>query len=229
MSTPNNLLLLPLLQGLSRKELLQIAGRVRFNFRNFKREDVIVRQDEACRSLLIATSGEVCVTRHSDNGDYQLSEWYPAPLAIQPESLFGWRTHYTHGVVASTDVSLLEIDKDAVRDELFSYPAFRLGFLNHICYDAQRREGMLWRENGRSLPERLCHFLLQRCQRPSGRKELKIRKADLATHLGTSVRYVIPLLHTLQSKELVELMRGRLCIPSLEHLVAYVAATRQKP
>ena len=219
MSTPNRLLLLPLLQGLSKEELLQIAGRVRFNFHNRSRSEVIVSQDCQCRSLFIATAGELCVQRTSNVGDFVLSEWFPTPFVIQPEALFGWRTHYTHTIVCATDVSLLEIDKDAVRDVLFHYPAFRISFLNQISYTVQRQEQSLWREPEGSLYGRFCHFLLQRCLRPAGRKELKIRKKDLARHLNASIRYVAPFLHNLQAQGKIELTRGYLRIPSMERLL----------
>lgn len=215
-----SLLLLPLLQGLSRKEFLQIAGRVRFNFRSCKRGETIVREDQPCRSLLIVTSGELCATRRSDGGDYVLQEWMPAPYVLQPEALFGWRTHYTRSFLAATDLNLLEIDKDAVRDELFLYPSFCISFLNQICYTAQRREKALWRIHDDDLRGRFSHFLLQRCLHPSGRKALKIRKEDLAVHLDSSIRHVTPFLRTLQDEGLLVSTRGLLTIPSLERLIA---------
>lgn len=223
MSKENNLLLLPLLQGLSNKELLQIAGRVRFNFRSCKAGEIIARQDAPCRSLVFVMSGEIKQTRRGDDGNYSLTEWFCAPNVFQPEAMYGFRTQYSYTFEAESDVHLLEISKEDVRDTLIHYEAFRIGLLNYLSYAVQRTSSNLWRTSKPDIQSCFAHFLLQRCYRPAGRKELHIRRTDLATYIGTTKRSLIPVLENLEREKFIQLSRGKIEIPAFEQLLTYLA------
>ena len=223
MANVNNLLLLPFLQGLSNEELLQIAGRVRFHFQSRSEREIIARQDSPCKGLIYVTSGEIAQIRRGDGGDYTLTEWFSAPYLVQPEALYGFRTRYSHTFIAASDVRLLEISKEDVRDTLIHYDAFRIGLLNYLSYAVQRTTSSLWRIAKSDIPSRFAHFLLQRSTRPAGRKQLNIRRSELAECLNTTKRQLVPVLTELEEKGLIETTRGKIEIPAFEKLLAYIS------
>ena len=57
----------PLFQGLSRAELLQLAGQTKFGFMKLATGHTVVREDEACSQFLFLISGRLALTTISDD------------------------------------------------------------------------------------------------------------------------------------------------------------------
>ena len=85
----DNILLLPLFQGLSREDFLDIAGSIRLAFHRIESRQTLFEQDEVCRRLCFVLKGHIQVTTSSDDHTYAITEWYDRPVVIQPEALFG--------------------------------------------------------------------------------------------------------------------------------------------
>ena len=49
-------------------------------------------------------------------------------MVLQPERLFGLRQRYSAGFIAETEVKLLKVSKQDVRDNLFNYMPFHINF-----------------------------------------------------------------------------------------------------
>ncbi len=215
----DKLLRLPLFQGIGRNDFLEIAERVRLGFRKVTRETTLVQQDEPCNSLIFVMRGGIRTSRESDAHTYTLAEWINQPLVISPESLFGLHPRYTHKVVVSESAEILQIDKAAVRDILFDYPTFRINFLNILSGRLQRSSHLLWRPLP-TIPEQcFTHFLLVRCLRPAGRKQLHIKMQQLALELQDTRLNVSAMLHRLAERQLIIMGRGRIDVPALELLI----------
>ncbi|MBR1733735.1 MAG: Crp/Fnr family transcriptional regulator [Alloprevotella sp.] len=214
----DRLLCLPLLQGMNRRDLLDVAGRVRLNFFRLEDRRRFARQDMPATGLYFILSGDVRADRRSLAGDYTLSEWIPAPLVVQPEALFSWRCRYSHTFTAASSLSVMEVDKSAVRDVLFQYPAFRLNLLNYLGHATRRVDNFLWCEEGAGLAVRFGLFLRRRCLRVTGRKELSIKLVTLAAELGWERRTLSRVLHGMEDDGVLRMGRGRVEIPDLSLL-----------
>ena len=57
----------PLFQGLSRAELLQLAGQTKFGFLKLPEGKTVVREDDTCNQLLFLISGRLALTTYSDD------------------------------------------------------------------------------------------------------------------------------------------------------------------
>lgn len=213
------LLLLPLFQGIGRGEFFEIAERIRIGFQKVAAGDVLVHQDSLCDRLLFILRGELCARHLSGNKHFVLSEWMDMPMVVQPEHLFGLRTRFTHSFHAVTDLQVLKIDKAAVRDILFYYPTFRINYLNMVSSQVQQTTRNLWKQWPVDLEARFVYFLMQRCSRPAGRKELKIKMSRLAEELLSTRLRVSDMLNALEERKLIVLHRERIEIPSFETLL----------
>lgn len=215
----DRLLLLPLFQGIGRGEFFEIAERIRIGFQKVPAGEVLVRQDDSCAQLHFVLKGELCARHLSGNKHYVLSEWFDMPMVVQPENLFGFRTRFTHTFQAVTALHILKIEKAAVRDILFYYPTFRINYLNMVSTQVQQAGRNAWKRWPSDLESRFVHFLILRCARPAGRKELKIKMSQLSEELLATRLNVSRMLNLLQDRKLIVLHRERIEIPSFERLI----------
>ena len=70
-----------------------------------------------------------------------------------------------------------------------------------------------------SLEQRFVYFLLTRSTRPAGRKELIVDMIALAGELVATRLRVSQMLNNLKDRELIELRRRHIVVPSLETLI----------
>lgn len=123
---------LPIMSGASIARIRDVAGRLRLNFRKVAEGETVVAAGEQSVALVCILSGSVDCRKGSS---HVASE---GPQMIFPEVLFGLDTRYPRSVVATSEVSILEIPKDEFRKLLGLDPVFMLNYLNAVCTRAQR-------------------------------------------------------------------------------------------
>lgn len=217
-SFSNQLLVVPLFQGFSRLDFLDIVEKIPLGFKTFRPGDTIVRQGEECQSLCILLSGEAEAECTSPQGIYRFSEKIKAPWTIQIENLFGLHNRYARTFKALTEVKTITIDKQNVRRLLTGYPAFQINFYNALSTCAQQTSAMLWLQRSDVIEQRFYNFLKRRSLRPIGEKRLHIRMEDLATELGTTRLRVSQTLSRLSQEDILSYSRGIIIIPQIERL-----------
>lgn len=209
----------PLFQGLSRAELLQLAGQTKFGFLKLPEGKTVVREDDTCNQLLFLISGRLALTTYSDDRRYFVEEQLSAPWLIQPEALFGAHPHYTCSVSTMVESHFITLSKDEVMRLLDDFLIIRLNYLNMIATLAQRRGRFQWRRCSENLRQRVVRFFVDHCQYPAGSKQFRILMTQLAMEVGDSRLDVSNVLNAMQKDELIILHRGRIEIPSLERLL----------
>lgn len=214
----DNLLLLPLFQGLSKHDLTTIIEKVKFHFQTYQPGEVIFRQGDSCRQLVFLLNGELTVQTTDDCNSFTLSELLDMPFIIEPYSLFGMQTVYTATYQAKSIVKTLTIDKEYIFSELNNYEIFRINYLNLLSNRSQTAHQKMWNTHIGTLEEKFINFLLFRCQKPEGEKTLQITMDDLSRFIGETRIRVSRLLNDLQNKNLLQLKRKEIYIPSLEQL-----------
>ena len=218
----DNLLLLPLFQGLSKNDLTTIIERVKFHFLQYKEGETFVRQGETCRQLCFLLNGQITVQTKDTEHAYSLSEVIDAPYIIEPQSIFGMQTNYTATYSARTPIHILTIDKSFIFSVLNNYEIFRLNFMNILSNRNQLAYQRLWNTHIGSLNEKFINFILLRSQRLEGEKTLQITMEDLANLINETRINLSRLLNDLQSRELVQLKRKAIYIPQFEKLTEYL-------
>ena len=138
---------------------------------------------------------------------------------VQPENLFGLNTTYTRSFLAETEVEVMEIDKSVVRDILFDYTIFRFNYLNFLSYHLQQVHRSRWRSMPLDLSHRFVRFLADRCCRPAGQKELRIKMTQLAKELDATRLNVSRMLGNLEQQGKIQLYRERIVVPAFQDLL----------
>ena len=219
----DNLLLLPLFQGLSKNDFTTILEKVRFHFLTYQEGETFIRQGETCQQLCFLLNGKAVARTTVEEPTYTLSETIDAPTIIEPQSLFGMQPKYTATYQAQTQVKVLTIDKSYIFSELNKHEIFQLNFLNILSNRAQTANQKLWNAYVGSLNEKVIQFIALRSQNPiGGEKMLKITMEDWANLIDETRINLSRLLNELQDKGLIQLKRREFFIPDFEKLTNYL-------
>ena len=214
----DHLLQFPLFQGMSKSELLQLAGNTRLGFLKQPAGKLILNDSDSCDQLFFLISGKITIETQSDDHAYRMTEWITAPWLVQPEALFGFSPRYTQSVRSESEVHFITLSKDEVMRLLDDFLIFRLNLLNLFATQSQRRSRHPWRRSPRTLEERITRFITDHAIYPAGAKTLHILMQQLAIEVGDTRLNVSHALNAMQEKGLITLHRGRIHIPLLEHL-----------
>lgn len=219
MNVYDKLLLLPFFQGIARKELEQLASKLRFDFRTYDTGDVIAKENSRCTTLQLLMEGHMTAKARSANHHYSLIETQDAPYAIEPDRLFGLQQHMERQYTALDSCTVLCLQKDDILRLCAQSLVFEINFLNALSTTAQRAKSTLWRSFPHSIPRKIATFVAIRSLHPAGRKTLHIRMADLAKTIGESRLNVSRTLHALENQGLISFKRQEIVIHHLEKLL----------
>ena len=219
----DNLLQLPLFQGMRKEDFTTIIERVKFHFMTFSPKEKIVSQGATCNQLFFLLNGTIVAHTEDKEYNYALSEVIKAPYIIEPYSLFGMSTNYKASYQAHEEAKLLSIDKYFVYNELNNHEIFRLNYLNILSSRYQAASQRLWNGHIGTLEEKLVSFLLNRCQRADGEKYLQITMEDLSNLINETRINVSRMLNDLQQKGLLQLKRKEIYIPALDKLTEHLS------
>lgn len=215
----DNLLNLPLFLGMSRSDLLEVAGHTKFDFKKAESGLTIAQEGEPCHCLHFLLKGELNVITEADDHGYRIEEDIKAPEAFQLECLFGFNQHFTHTYIAKSNCSLMSIGKQEIRKLSDRYDIFRINLLNIISTQTQKNNRRLFRVPPKDLSERITRFFESHCLRPAGEKLIYIKMTRLAAEMNVKRIYVSNALNHMQDQKLINLFRGRIYIPALEKLI----------
>jgi CRP-like cAMP-binding protein len=215
----DQLLQFTLFQGMSRSELLQLAGNTRFGFQKIQAGKWVVHEGDSCNQFHFLVGGTVSVLTQSDAHTYCVMESLQAPWLMEPASLFGLTTRYRHTVQAQTDAHFITLSKDEVLRLLDDFLIIRLNLLNILSTQVQRGSHRPWRTVPVTLYDRVVRFFVDHVAYPAGRKEFRILMRQLAVEVGATRLNVSRVLNQMEQRGLVELRRGSIVIPLLEHLL----------
>ena len=209
------LLQLPLFQGLCTDDFTCIIEKVKFHFRSYSGNDIIMNQGEVCNQLAFLLEGNLLSKRTDDKHEFRLIETISAPAIIEPYSLFGMYPYYESTYQAQGEVKLLIIDKSYILSGLSNYEIFRLNYLNLLSNRAQVNQRKLWNTHIGSLDEKLANFFLVRCLKLEGAKTLQIGMEELARLINETRINVSRKLNELREKGVIHLKRKEILIPEI--------------
>ena len=214
----DHLLKFQLFQGLSRTELLQMAGNTKFGFLKLPADTQVLTAGSPCEQLFFLISGCLSLTTRSVDGGYVVVEELSAPWIIQPDVLFGASPRFTCSARTVSESHFITLSKQEVLRLLDSFLIVRLNLLNLLATLSQRRQLQQWRRPPLTLRGRIVRFLYDHSTYPAGYKEFRILMTRLADEVGDSRLDVSRSLNAMQDEGLLTLHRGRIVVPSLELL-----------
>ncbi len=214
----DHLLQFSLFQGLSRSELLLMAGNTKFGFLKLPAGKTVVSDGSLCTQLFFLIDGSLTLTTSSDDHGYSVTERLSAPWLLQPEALFGLSPRYSCTATADTGTHFITLSKDEMLRLLDDFLIIRLNYLNLMATLAQRRNRQAWHRCPADLRQRIVRFLTDHSTYPAGHKTVNILMQRLAQEVNDNRLHVSQTLNAMQADGLLTLHRGRIEVPSLEQL-----------
>ena len=214
----DKLLLLPLFQGMTRNDIENVVGQTRLGFSRYGKGKVIISDGEPCLYLRFLLQGECIATSEADDSSYSIGETLKSPEVIQPECLFGMNQRYTKTLTATTECSIVSLNKNDVTHLMSEYDIFRINLLNIMSTLSQRLSRQPWRKQPDTIRQKIFRFVEMRCMKPAGHKMLKIKMEVLAEQIGESRLNVSKCLAELENEGLLTHSRATMDIPALEKL-----------
>ncbi|MCI6703085.1 MAG: Crp/Fnr family transcriptional regulator [Prevotella sp.] len=213
------LLELPLFQGLSNSDLLDIIAHVDMDVMKVKPAKTFIREGSAYTHLMFLLKGEVCAETKADDGRYIVKEHYSSPNILQPEHIFGLNQYFSSTFSTLTPCEFIRIQKGMTYQLAADYEVFRLNLLNMLSTQNQRLVRKPWRILPHSIRQKIVRFFENHCVRPAGRKTFTITMNQLATEIGESRLNLSRELHRMEAESLISVHRGKIVIPALEKLL----------
>ncbi len=106
-----NLMGLPLFNGVSYNRISEIVGGTRLAFLKFLPGEKIVMAGDPCTRLMFVIGGKVRLSIRNSSDRFIVSRTLEAPSVISPDFLFGRNTLFPASVTAIDTVSIMEIEK----------------------------------------------------------------------------------------------------------------------
>lgn len=206
---------LPLFQGMSRSDMEQVIEKTRFGFSKFARNRTVKREGDPCEGMMFLINGKMLAESVADDHGYIVTETVHAPCVLQPERVFGLTQRYTRTFTTLTACDILTLEKDEVVKLSSEFLVFRLNLLNAISTISQRLSRQLWHKAD-TTRGRIIRFFTDRCERPAGEKEIRIKMVRLADELNVSRLEISEELNQMQDEGLLTFSRGIISIPMME-------------
>ena len=214
----DQLLKLHLFQGVGRSDLAQIVGHSKIGFESVEEGETIAHSGDNYEKMLFLTSGKAKVIVAAFDNSYSITETVSAPYTILPERIFGLSQSFPRTFVALTKCNILTMSKEEILKLTDDILIFRLNLLNTYTTMVQKKDNELWKKQPQSLEKRIANWMLARCLRPAGEKEVKIKMETLAQELNDSRLDISTALNSMQKAGLLTLSRGKIYIPHAEKL-----------
>ncbi len=216
----DQLLELPLLQGMSRSDINEVIAHTKLGFHKVLQGKNVIAEGDPCTHLYLLIKGKLRAASFADDRSYAIYDYMSAPNILQPECIFGMTQRFTKTFNACTECHFIRLEKSEVMRLSTEHEIFRMNLLNIICTQSQRAGRMPWRVPAEGIRNKIIRFVEYRSIRPAGRKELVIRMEDLARMLNESRLNISRELRKMKKEGLIEQGRGRFIIYALEKLRA---------
>lgn len=210
---------LPLLMGLSKRELMTIVEKVDFDFQKHAEGTTIASQGDRCDRIVFVLSGQVCAEKNDASRGFLLSETLDeAPMVLEPQNLWGMRQKYSHTYVLQTEGSTCSIQKQQLGMLISGFEIVKTNVLSLVCNRLQTVTSMLHEQWPESTEQRVLRFLRDHALTCAGHKVLYIKMLTLASLTCETRLNVSQVLNEWQRQGLIAMRRGVIDIPAFEKL-----------
>lgn len=199
-----NLMGLPLFNGVSYNRISEIVGNTKLSFLKYLPGESIVKAGAPCTDLMFVIGGKVRLTISNNNDRFYLRQTLEAPSVVSPDFLFGRNTLYPASVSAIDTVSIMQIAKSDFISIIRTDEVCLFNYLNFISTNAQKAiDGVLALTTG-SLEERIAFWIIALSQRDAKEITLSCRQRDLYMLFGVQRSSFFNTLDSMKERGLID-------------------------
>ena len=210
---------LPLLQGISGKELAHIEGVIGMEVNEVPpMSRPLIHQNDPCTHLIFLTTGKMIRQYKSDDGLYQTKSILQAPTILEPHNLYGLDCRFRCSYTPLQDVSFITVKKRDVMQHLMKAEIFRINYFNMLSAIIHKKEAQLQPVQGLKVRQKITSLLQRLFTDCNGQVEIAIKMTDLANYIGETRLNTSRALNQLEGENIIELKRSLIVVPEMDKL-----------
>ena len=174
-----------LFKGISEAELENLFGKIKYEIKKFKKNDVVFFRDEKVDGLFIVIMGLLSAEMLKSNGDVQKIENLSNGDIIGSAFIFGEDNNLPVDLIVLEEGMLLHIDKNNLLQAFNTNEKFLINFLDEISDKTQFLSNKVWKIfNNKTIKEKVLDYILENTQ--SNKVIFKHSIKELAELFGVS-------------------------------------------
>lgn len=213
------LMQLPLFQGVSPERLTELVEKFPFHFLKFQPGESIITQSERCTHARFVVSGSVRVITPCRNLQVVLEQTLNAPHVLGPDSLFGMDTTYPFSAQALDTCGILQITKSDYVSMLQTDKVFLFNILNYLSRNSQRFTSSLLGTKYCSVEERLSLLVAGLTTQASTDVTLTFKQKDICALLGANRTSFLSSLERMSQQNIIDFTANIITVKDLRKLL----------
>lgn len=207
---------LPLLQGISGKELAHIESVIGMEVNEVPpMSRPLIHQNDPCTHLIFLATGKMMRHFKSDDGLFQTKSVLQAPTILEPHNLYGLDCRFRCSYTPLQDVSIITVRKGDVMQQLMKTEIFRINYFNLLSAIIHKKEVQLQPQQNLTISQKITGLLQRLFTDCNGPVEIAIKMTDLANYIGETRLNTSRELNRLEKENLIELKRSLIVIPEI--------------
>ncbi len=206
------LMRLPLFQGVSTEKITALVEKLPFHFLKFHGDEQIFAAGDPCTHIKFIVSGKVRLETPFSNLKVVLSQVLATPHVLAAEYLFGRDTVYPYTAIADGPCGILQLLKSDYIKMVNSDKVFLFNILNYLSSGSQRSTSLALAVHDGTVAERLATLLDTLVLPGATDVVLTFKQKDLCNLLGTQRTTLVATLNRLIDEDIIECDSSRMRI-----------------
>ena len=216
------LMQLPLFQGVSTDVITALVEKLPFHFLKFRNGEQIFAAGDQCSHIRFIVSGRVRLETPCDHLRVSLLQTLETPHVLAAEYLFGRETTYPYSAFADGPCGILQLRKSDYIKMLAFDKVFLFNILNYLSSGSQRNTASILAIKDGSVVERLAMIVDALTVTGATDVAVRFKQKDLCVLLGTQRTTLIASLDKLADEDIVEYTSNELRILDLNRLAEFI-------
>lgn len=207
----DQLLNLPFFQGVTKEQLTRILEMIPFEFRTYKKGEIISQCGDTCEGAVFLISGKLRLETPVFDRRVVIKQLFEAPHTFSLHHLFGAdRTARSTMVAASNKTGVMILSKADFLSVLMSNEITLINTMNMLCTKAQKQNKAIDFSAETDPVLKLASWLLAFTERPAKECEAEALEADWCDMLNLDASAFWRCVATLEGLHLIESRHGTL-------------------
>lgn len=213
------LMQLPLFQGVSTDKITALVEKLPFHFLKFRNGEQIFAAGDPCTHMRFIVSGRVRLETPCDHLRVSMLQTLAMPHVLAAEYLFGRETTYPYHAYADGSCGILQLRKSDYIKMVNSDKVFLFNILNYLSSGSQRGVASLLSTDDGSVTERLAMVVDALAIPGATRVLLRYKQKDLCALLGTQRTTLMAALDKLADMDIIDYDTNELRITDVRRLI----------
>ncbi len=216
------LMQLPLFQGVSTDVITALVEKLPFHFLKFRNGEQIFAASDQCSHIRFIVSGRVRLETPCDHLRVSLLQTLETPHVLAAEYLFGRETTYPYSAFADGLCGILQLRKSDYIKMLAFDKVFLFNILNYLSSGSQRNTASILAIKDGSVVERLAMIVDALTVTGAADVAVRFKQKDLCVLLGTQRTTLIASLDKLADEDIVDYTSNELRVLDLSRLTEFI-------